>query len=122
MSGQPSERVKRLVWARAMGRCERCGLDARASWDGYSYHHRRIKGMGGDKRPDTQEAQNLLLLCGSGTTGCHGWAHHDVTGQAREMGFIVSRWADPLVEPVASFLRGRVVLQADGGWGAAPLT
>jgi hypothetical protein len=29
--------------------------------------------MGGTRRSDSNEPANLLLLCGSGTTGCHGW-------------------------------------------------
>lgn len=114
MSGQPSGRVVRLVWARAGGCCERCGRDVSAGWPGYSYHHRRIKGMGGDRRADTQEPQNIVLLCGSGTTGCHGYVHHDTTGAARAAGWLVSRWADPLVEPVRTFLHGPVLLDAEG--------
>src|SRR4051812_16844247 len=93
---QPPQRVKRLVQTRATDddgqlRCERCGrlLDG---WDGVSYHHRRVKGMGGDSRPDTNEAANILLLCGSGTTGCHGWAHR-ATAEARAQGWLVSRYA-----------------------------
>ena len=36
--------------------------------------HRRARGMGGSKDPSLGEAPNGVMLCGSGTTGCHGWA------------------------------------------------
>ena len=42
--------------------CVRCG--ARAT----NWHHRLNRSQGG---PD--DAFNLVPLCGSGTTGCHGW-------------------------------------------------
>lgn len=109
---EPSAATKRRVWGRARGRCERCGCEV--GWLAYSFHHRRLRGQGGDRRPDTHSVQNLLLLCGSGTTGCHGWVHHDTTGLCREQGYIVSRWADPLEQPVRSFLAGWTLLGPDG--------
>jgi hypothetical protein len=106
------ELVKDQVWARAAGCCERCGL---ALFGGdYSFHHRRLKGMGGDKRPETQQPANCVLLCGSGTTGCHGWAHHNRV-EAGDAGFIVSRWADPADVGFLSALRGWVLIDNDGG-------
>lgn len=58
--------------ARAGWLCERChgSLDR---WDGYSLQHRLARGSGGTKRLDINEASWLLVLCGSGVTGCHGW-------------------------------------------------
>lgn len=120
MSGQPSRRVKRLVRERATpegdnaARCERCGRNP----EGGSYHHRRIKGMGGDPRPDTNEAPNLVLLCGSGTTGCHGWVHTN-TDVARAAGWLVSRYADPAETPVKLALHGWAILATDGTWRGA---
>lgn len=118
MSGQASAAVKSLVRARARDLCERCGgsLDG---WDGASYHHRRIKGMGGDARPETDQAGNLLLLCGSGTTGCHGWVHQGGNrGEALEAGWLVSRFEeDPSAVPVALFLHGWVFIDDAGGAG-----
>lgn len=29
--------------------------------------------MGGTKNPWINEPENLLAICGTGTTGCHGW-------------------------------------------------
>jgi len=34
-----------------------------------------------------------VLLCGSGTTGCHGWAHENPNA-ARDIGLIVASWHD----------------------------
>lgn len=106
----PSRATLDLVWARAgddgdgWARCERCGCGLERNRGGYSIHHRRMKGMGGDRRPDTHLPANLLLLCGSGTTGCHAVVHH-VQLEARDEGFLVSRYADP--EQVA-FLSSRL--------------
>lgn len=71
--------------------------------------------MGGDRRPDTNEAANLLLLCGSGTTGCHGWVHQ-WPDLAMERGWLVSRWGGPAELPVRLALHGWVRLSDDGSW------
>lgn len=57
-------------------------------------------------------ASNLVLLCGSGTTGCHGWVHSNVR-VATELGLIVSQWGVPSEVPVT--LRAGVVLLDDFG-------
>lgn len=49
------------------GRCEGCGRP----WNGQAAH-RVFKSQGGLWHP-----AGLLALCGSGTQGCHGWAHHN---------------------------------------------
>jgi hypothetical protein len=36
-------------------------------------HHRKPRQMGGSRMAWLNEPENLLMLCGSGTTGCHGW-------------------------------------------------
>ena len=58
------------VLRRAGGYCERCGQSVANT--PASVHHRRPRGMGGAKTPDIHTAANQVLLCGSGTTGCHG--------------------------------------------------
>jgi len=56
-------------------------------------HHRQ------GRDPFNSTPANLILLCGSGTTGCHGWAHsHPV--EARQHGIIVPSWADPAEVPI----------------------
>lgn len=55
-------RCRDIVSERCGGRCERCGAPQ------YTCHHRWKKGQGGPWVPS-----NIVALCGSGTTGCHGW-------------------------------------------------
>lgn len=111
MSG-PTPRTLDLVWARAEGCCERCGLGLIRRAGGYGVHHRRLKGMGGDRRPDTHLAANLVLLCDS----CHADVH--VLGSCLldlNHGFIVSRWADPEMVGVKTALRGWSLHDNGGG-------
>jgi hypothetical protein len=73
--------------------------------------------MGGDKRPEASTAANALLLCGSGTTGCHGWVEsHRV--ESRELGLLLFRTENPADVPV-TLERGRVILAADGTYQEA---
>ena len=48
---------------------------------------------------------NLLLACGSGTTGCHGDIHANVA-RSRDRGLIVPDWAIPAEYPVLLWRRG----------------
>lgn len=102
-------RVRLLL--RAGNRCERCGgrLD---TWSGMSVHHRRPRGMGGTRRPDTMA--NLLVLCGSGTTGCHGEVEAN-RFWARGAGLLVSQQRDPADVPVEAADGRLFVLGVDGG-------
>lgn len=71
----PTRATRALVLDRAQGCCELCGLllhDGEQWARPHSVHHRRPRRAGGDPRPDTNSPANLLLLCGTGTTGCHG--------------------------------------------------
>lgn len=57
--------------------------------------------MGGSRWPGINAPANLLTLCGSGTTGCHGWVEHHPEW-AKAHGWSVSRtWADGrlLIDP-----------------------
>ncbi|MCV7359177.1 HNH endonuclease [Mycolicibacterium fluoranthenivorans] len=56
-------KTRAQLYERAHGCCEICGI-----WGANNAHHRRNRSQG---RLDT--LSNLMLLCGSGTTGCHGW-------------------------------------------------
>jgi len=46
--------------------------------------------MGGSKNEELHKAANLIALCGSGTTGCHGWVESN-REQARTFGFLIQR-------------------------------
>lgn len=77
----------RLLGKASDHRCARCGERA-ASWQ-----HKVAKGRGGPT-----DKFNCVPLCGSGTTGCHGWAEANPHA-ARVAGFDVE----------GHFLHGRYV-------------
>lgn len=64
-----STKTRRAIAERDRGRCLRCG-----HW-GTNVQHRIGRGMGGTSRREVNEdLASLVTMCGSGTTGCHGWA------------------------------------------------
>ncbi|TDW30993.1 hypothetical protein EDD25_2781 [Cryobacterium psychrophilum] len=86
----PPRSVTDQVDRRDLYRCMRCGV----AIDGGSRHHRQRRQVGGHSLPQ------LVLLCGSGTTGCHGWVHAHPQ-QSREHGYIVrTHVPDPATIPV----------------------
>lgn len=115
----PTARTRTVVKHRAerMGwdLCERCG---RAP--GTNLHHRRPRGAGGSKDPATNLPSNLLWLCGSGTTGCHGWIESN-RAAAIEHGWLLRSWQTPIESPVRIHDRGDVVLDDIGGMTPALL-
>lgn len=60
--------TRHLVVTRAQQRCEICYEPLHVM----SLHHRRPRQMGGSKADWINEPANLLAICGTGTTGCHG--------------------------------------------------
>lgn len=122
----PTPAQRHLVVDRAAGCCELCG---RILHDGYewlethSFHHRQPRGAGGTSRPEVNSPANVLLLCGTGTEGCHGFveAHRR---SAEQEGWLVRHGLDPADVPVTVFAGGdadlattftrRVLLTADG--------
>lgn len=62
------KKVRDAVWARADGHCEQCG--GRGDWRGLVPHHKKLKGMGGTRKIETED--DLILLCGL----CHSREHH----------------------------------------------
>lgn len=105
VKGGFSPKTARLVFFVRDGEaCVRCGRGLR--WEdrgvGWSMHHRRPRGMGGDTSSEVSSPANALTLCGSGTTGCHGWVeqHRD---EAFEAGWLVPKLGelnDPRDVPV----------------------
>jgi 5-methylcytosine-specific restriction endonuclease McrA len=82
--------------------CARCGLEY-----ANNAHHRKNLSQGGQ-----DVLSNLLLLCGSGTTGCHGWVtEHPL--EAYTNGWSVRRNDNPATTPV--LYRGARVLLDDLG-------
>jgi len=109
-----SRATRALVISRDRGCCCVCG---RYAGPCPNVHHRRNRGSGGSRNPSLGLPPNLLVVCGSGTTLCHG----DLTdnrdrARALDCGWIVSlnSAADPADIPVRHALYGLVFLLADG--------
>lgn len=119
---RPTTATLELVWERDGGRCACCGDPIRGERGlDWSLHHRRPAGMGGDRRPETHAAGNLVLLCGSGTTRCH----HEVESRradALARGFLVPRNAvqPPAEHAIEHAVHGWVYLADDGSVSTDP--
>ena len=109
----PSPETREIVLNRDSWLCQWCGKHVLMEVFGYSLQHRRARGMGGSSDPDTNSPANLVLMCGSGTTGCHGHveAHPH---EARERGFRVDQYDDPAAVPLVLWNRVSVLLGHDG--------
>ncbi len=87
------------VLARDEFRCQRC-----RRWVGdrrwYSLQHRDPRGMGGPKLRHTMA--NLVTLCGTGTTGCHGYVESQ-RSESYEFGWLVPNGVTPEEWPVRRF-------------------
>lgn len=115
----PTARQRDVVRDRAGGCCELCGLVLWTPDTGWvaphSFHHRQPRGMGGS-RVETHGPERLLLLCGTGVSGCHGRVEtrRDL---AYANGWLVKRPQDPADVPVLLH-RGSMwaTLTSDGGY------
>lgn len=88
----PSAVVVDVVWGRDEGSCARCrtGLSFTLRGSQWSLHHRAPRGMGGTKALWVNLPANLVLLCGTGVTGCHSWVESH-RQDARDLGWLVPR-------------------------------
>ena len=83
--------------------------------------------MGGSDRPALNQPPNLLALCGSGTTGCHGWVEsHRI--DSYESGWLCYRNDNPVEIPVWVAIDGNkfaqseyVYLTDDGRYAKVPV-
>lgn len=106
----PGQDTRLTVLTRAHLRCEVCDGDLSA---GMSVHHRKPRGMGGTRDEGINGLANLLAVCGSGTTGCHGWIEVN-RSESRARGLLVYRNDDPEQVPFQDS-RGRWwLLTGDG--------
>jgi hypothetical protein len=87
-----------LVELRDAGVCQKCRRPAAS----INRDHRKDRSVGG-----LTLVENLQMLCGSGTTGCHGWktAHPD---EANREGWGVPGWANPADYPARRWVRTAV--------------
>lgn len=98
------KQCREVVKERSEGFCERCCRS------GYlTMHHRKKRGQGGPWSPE-----NIVAVCGSGTTGCHGWIEHNPDNAAVE-GFHVRPWQDPSEVPLLRRGSDLVLLTKTGG-------
>lgn len=68
--------------------------------------------MGGTDLADTHDMGNLLLICGTGVSGCHGWIENDERGLAEGMGLWFRHITDDDRVPVPAH---RVPVRIGGG-------
>lgn len=93
-STKVTQATRRDLRERALHCCEVCGQHGATN-----AHHRVNAGQGG-----RATLGNLMLVCGSGTTGCHG----SITANpkwARELGYSVRATFEPVDVPVYRFSR-----------------
>lgn len=113
----PTKAQRDVVLDRSIGFCEICGSQLwvwpRGWVDPHSFHHRQPRQMGGTRRADINSPANLLLLCGTGTTGCHGHIESNRT-EAYRNGWLVRASADPAEVPVLLEGSDRYLLAGDG--------
>lgn len=110
MNGEFTHDTAMLIYTRDRERCFRCGVPCRP-WErgrSWSIHHRRPRGSGGTSVDWVGLPSNGILLCGTGTTGCHGWveSHRE---DARALGYLV---------PLNGIMRSADVpiMKRDGSW------
>ena len=96
--------------------CVRCAVAIRGIRGlDCSIQHRKPRGQGG-----TNAVSNLLAVCGSGTTGCHGHMESYRT-EAYDLGWLVHRDVDPLTKAVLVEAQSRWTYLDDlGGYSDNP--
>lgn len=106
---EPSRKTCLLVDERDDTSCVRCGRWLQGV--PASRHHRKRRSQA--SRMEVHAPSNLILLCGSGTTGCHGWVHAHPR-QARDHGWLLRGTDDPKAVPMLHSLYGWVLLDDQG--------
>lgn len=113
----PTPAQRNLVLDRAAACCELCGQPLHDGYEwvaDHSFHHRQARGMGGSTRPEVNSPANVMLLCGSGTTDCHGFIEsHRADAEAN--GWLVRHGCDPATTPVTVDRHATPVLLTDAG-------
>ncbi len=114
----PTRKTRQAVLRRDEGACVRCGktvynTHAEQPVAVYSLQHRRARGMGGSRDPLTNSPENLITLCGTGVTECHGWVESN-REEAREMGYSISQYDDPALKPLVHPIYGWAYLTRFG--------
>jgi hypothetical protein len=103
--------VRATVLSRDAGKCARCNVSVLNI--PASVHHRRRRGSGGTSDHRSFDPRNLVTLCGTGTTGCHGEVE-SYRALAYDTGWLIRSY-DELHLPMFSKDGRRVTLTEDGG-------
>jgi hypothetical protein len=98
------KKVRDLIFTRAQDFCEICGFDRPEQ-----AHHRRARGAGGSRRPDTNQASNGLAISGA----CHQMVESRRT-LAYERGWLVRQGHNPTQVPVLRYGSEWVLLDNTG--------
>lgn len=111
----PAQDVVEACLERAQYACELrgCEVGDRRGVD-WSIHHRLPRRMGGTRRLDVNLPSALIVVCGSGTAGCHGWIEARRT-ESYDMGLLLHAGDDPAAVPVELAV-GLVYLTDEGGY------
>lgn len=104
------EKVRDAVMRRDYWCCARCGRDVTSS--PYSVHHRKPRGAGGTQDARSIDLRNLVLLCGSGVSGCHGHIESH-RAEAYETRWLLRSYYD-LPQPILRPDGARLLLTAEG--------
>lgn len=89
-SRKVQEDARKIVRTRDGHRCQMCGCSIVDQPS--SIHHRRRRGMGGSAL--LERPSNLVRLCGTGTTGCHGFVESNRT-QSTTRGWLLGFLDNP---------------------------
>lgn len=108
----PDRATTETLIARAGGRCEICDRPLTV-FDDWSRHHRLPRRMGGTRVVWINDVSNLLFVCGTGVTGCHGRIESN-RAIAYDMGWLLRAGEHPAEVPCHITTLGAVYLTSDG--------
>lgn len=123
LSAAEWEGPRGLLAARCGGRCE-AGTPHCIAPGGMleagrmSVQHRRAQGAGGTSLDTVHQLSNLLLICGDGVIGCHGWIETQERAEARTHGLWFPHTTDDDGDPVPAELYPVRIGGPRGHWRA----